>query len=52
VVAFEATHRSQAPLQLPVVGFHSVVTKGNVSNWTSVTVCAWMSPCVMTMGGN
>src|SRR5437764_10808652 len=25
MVAFEATHRSQAPLQLPVVGFHSVV---------------------------
>lgn len=27
-------------------------TKGNVSNWTSVTVCGWMSPCVITMGGN
>jgi len=28
------------------------ITKENVSNWTSVTVCAWMSPCVITMGGN
>jgi hypothetical protein len=28
------------------------LTKGNVSNWTSVTFGGWMSPCVIMMGGN
>ncbi len=29
-----------------------LLTKGNVSNWTSVTFGGWMSPCVIMMGGN
>jgi hypothetical protein len=28
MIGFQAAHRSQAPLQIPVVGFHSVIGIG------------------------